>query len=34
MYITLKEKETMQDLVSRLAESFELVYGIAPVAYW
>ena len=34
MQITLKENETMQDLVDRLYESASLVYGIAPVAYW
>ena len=34
MHITLKENETMQDLVDRLNESASLVYGIAPVAYW
>ena len=34
MYITLKENESMQDLVDRLMESSSLVYGIAPVAYW
>ena len=34
MIITLKKNETMQDLVDRLAESFQLVYGVAPIAYW
>ena len=34
MHITLKENETMQDLVDRLMESSSLVYDIAPVAYW
>ena len=34
MYITLKENETMQNLVDRLTETASLVYGIAPVAYW
>ena len=34
MYITLKENETMRDLAERLGGAFEMVYDIAPVAYW
>ena len=34
MNIILKKGETMQDLVNRLYESANLVYDIAPVAYW
>ena len=34
MNIILKKNETMQNLVDRLAESFEMVSGVAPVAYW
>lgn len=30
----LKENETMQDFIDRLVASFDMVYTIAPIAYW